>query len=218
MGKFIKKLCWMLVLVMCMNSFINHCVRNELLSIKHSQEQSDAHAKRSCMRLFSERGGCSGVQVKAPSGKTFIMSAGHCIALADAEGNIMVESEDHRIMKRHVLAASIPHDLMLLEGIPNVQGLDVAPKYSDSRHIRTFTHGRLMETYKTEGDLVQDITVVADNMILEEVATTAKIVPGSSGGMVVDDDGYLVGIASATDFYFGYVVPLRHIHTLIANF
>jgi len=53
---------------------------------------------------------------------------------------------------------------------------------------------------------------------VDEVSTTAKIIPGSSGGMIVNDSGDLVGVASATDENFGFIVQLSDIHAFLAGY
>jgi S1-C subfamily serine protease len=51
-----------------------------------------------------------------------------------------------------------------------------------------------------------------------EVATTAKVVPGSSGGMVVDDVGDLIGVVSASNGDFGFLVRLQDIKNFLAKY
>lgn len=51
-----------------------------------------------------------------------------------------------------------------------------------------------------------------------ETATTAEIVPGSSGGAIVNASGDIIGIASMTDGHFGYIVRLLDIQIFIANY
>ncbi len=193
-------------------------------------------------------GGCSGEQIRAPSGTMYILSAGHCAGLADPQGNIKVISEDGRELKRRIIAEDPNSDLLLIEGLPNLSGLNIADSVKAPDHVRTFTHGRLLPTHKTEGNLIgkERIQVPINyitneeeetaclrsskNKILESflgkvcalskdsMAMTASITPGSSGGAVVNDSGELIGVASASDGYFGYIVMLEDIHAFVNSY
>ena len=52
----------------------------------------------------------------------------------------------------------------------------------------------------------------------QQFVTTAPIVPGSSGGMAVNDDNELVGIASATGEGFHYFVRLCDIQKFLSGY
>lgn len=54
-------------------------------------------------------------------------------------------------------------------------------------------------------------------MHLDGVVSTAQVVPGSSGGMVVHADK-LVGVVSATDGHFGYFVTVKDIHSFVDSY
>lgn len=51
-----------------------------------------------------------------------------------------------------------------------------------------------------------------------EEAMTAQVVPGSSGGMVVDDNNELTGVVSATDDMFGYMTDSIEINKFMAAY
>jgi hypothetical protein len=55
------------------------------------------------------------------------------------------------------------------------------------------------------------------SLYLRGIVSTAKVVPGSSGGMVVKGDK-LVGIVSATDGNFGFFVSLQDLHRFSDNY
>lgn len=55
------------------------------------------------------------------------------------------------------------------------------------------------------------------SMHLAGVVSTAQVVPGSSGGMVVKGDK-LIGIVSATDGHFGFFVSLQDIKLFVDNY
>lgn len=202
------------------------------------------------VKLFNGRMGCSGEQIRAPSGTDYILTAAHCAKIAK-DGMMPVITEDGRHLERRVIAEDPYSDLLLIEGIPGLRGLDIAPHSDGTEHVRTFTHGRLLPTYETEGQLISDQHVeVLLGMIsndedaaacsgpkyeivhadppfdsitgcflnVEETVTNAMIVPGSSGGMVVNDSGDLVGVVSAGDGVFGLLVRLHDIHKFVGNY
>lgn len=212
-----------------------------------SGRKSDQWLKDRVVKLKGNGMLCSGEQVQAPSGTTYILSAAHCNKLA-VNGSIEVETEDKKVIQRKIIAEDKFSDLLLLEGLPNKDGLKIAKRDYRNEHIRTFTHGAGMDTYRTDGDLVQYVRI---NIMLEEIwseeslhacesmpkyhvesvwiakicvidvietATTAMIVPGSSGGMVVDDEGDLVGVVSAGGGGFGYLVTLSDIHRFMSGY
>lgn len=53
---------------------------------------------------------------------------------------------------------------------------------------------------------------------VQETATTAMIVPGSSGGPIVDFRGDLVGVVSAGGGGFGWLVRLEDIRAFLSNY
>lgn len=212
--------------------------------------KSDSYIRNRVVRLMGQGGMCSGEQVRAPSGQDYILSAGHCKDL-QKDGQITVITEDGRKLDRKILAEDPNSDLLLLEGLPNFKGLDVAQEVNRYDHIRTFTHGKNMDTYSTDGVIIgkEKITVPIFTIDTEETAvkcsmpkhkievidmiffsakvctlnvestvSTAGIVPGSSGGVIVDDNGDIIGVASATDGRFSYLVTLTDIQLFLHNY
>lgn len=217
---------------------------------------SETKIKSKVVMLSGNHAFCSGEQVKAPSDVNYILTAGHCKDLA-VDGKITIITEDGKTLDRRIVAEDPKSDLLLLEGLPGVEGLPIAKGSYKGQWVRTFTHGHRMATYKTEGFLVQDKEIeiqVGDitnqseleacsgapkykviSMDLEisgnkvslgalcimqviETVTTAGIVPGSSGGAIVNGAGELVGVASAGDKIFGYLVTLADIRAFVANY
>lgn len=206
---------------------------------------SDQYLRNRVVKLTSSRGACSGEQVRAPSGVDYVLTAAHCLVLAE-EGQIAVHTEDGKTLQRKIIAEDPNSDLLLLEGVPNLKGLDIAPYTLRFDHYRAFTHGKSLDTYKTEGAFIQrsqvTIPLFIENMFetrrcdmpkykeiqdiegvicvidVIESTTSVSIVPGSSGGPAVDDSGRLVGVASATDGMFGYFVTLPDIKQFLHNY
>jgi hypothetical protein len=211
--------------------------------------KSESSIRASGVKLVSGRGGCSGEQIRAPSGTNYILTAAHCKVL-EADGSIQVVTENGRSLLRKVIAEDPESDLLLIEGVPGIPALDIAQWAFEHDHIRTFTHGKLHDLYKTEGELLETkeiqvlisvsldgdtkdcdmpknkkfnadlfgIPVTACLLDVSEIATNAQIYPGSSGGMVVNDSGELVGVVSAGDGNFGFLVTLYDIQRFTRSY
>lgn len=205
--------------------------------------------KDKIVRIFSERGMCSGEQVHSPSGVDYILTAGHCRGLSDKSDVFSIKTEDGRILQRKLIAEDPNSDLLLIEGLPKTEGINIADRSYSSENITTLTHGNNFDTYMTKGVLIQmervlaPVTAVSSeedkakcssmpkNLVQEgmfgeaycclnvmEVVSTALIVPGSSGGAVLDSSMSLVGVVSAGDGKFGAFVSLKDIKAFLSNY
>jgi len=213
--------------------------------------KSEGYIRKRAVTISAGRSLCSGEQVRAPSGVDYILTAAHCKEIAINDVMTIIDA-DGNVLSRKVIAEDPKSDLLLIEGLPNLRGLDIAHSVYAAEHVRTFTHGARMATYKTEGELIQTKQVqimlgllgspeaekacasqpkykvvhaeppfdmiAACVLSVDEAVSTAKIVPGSSGGMVVDDAGDLVGVASATDENFNYFVMLSDIQRFMSGY
>lgn len=215
-----------------------------------NKSPSDKELMNQVVRLTTadNKGSCSGEQVRAPSDTDYILTAAHCLSLAAADGTIKVITEDGRELSRKVIAEDPDSDLALIEGIPNMGGMKIAKFNYRNQPVRTFTHGKALATYRTDGVLIEEKRIqvfmgaigsqddadrcakqpknkVYDLGFIQacifdgdEMATTASIVPGSSGGMVVNDSGALVGVVSAGGEGMGWLVPLSDISKFMRNY
>lgn len=211
-----------------------------------SQAKSDSYIRNRIVRLKSEQGMCSGEQVRTTSGKDYILTAAHCGLLAK-DGMFHVILEDGSTIERRFIAEDDKSDLILIEGLPNLRGLDIAQLDARFEKIRTFSHGHDYDTYTTEGVIIQDTHIqVMLHMIMSpsemqacrgakykvgyiyeiipvcymditETATTAQIVPGSSGGAAVNAHGDLIGVNSAGNEAFSFLVTLQDIKGFLSD-
>lgn len=220
----------------------------------NSRPHSEQYIKERAVKINSPNGSCSGTQIKAPTGQNYILTAAHCRVLVDKDGYFNIIKSDHTELKRRFIQESFDTDLLLIEGIPNLEGLDVSDKAILHSRIRTFTSGKGFETYMTEGEVIGYLKIdIIDHIIeagentketcgykknrieniliwgifpanacilsFDTMATTAFIVPGSSGGTIVDRNGSLVGVVSAGDTSgFGYFIPNASILEFIKGY
>lgn len=208
--------------------------------------RSDSALMSRAVLLKGAQGLCSGVQVHARSGKDYILTAGHCAPIA-SNGKIEVIDEVGRHYVSRVIEESPDADLLLLEGIPGMRGLEIAKSESPHEHIRSFTHGRGLPTYETEGSIIDEqfaqflissvssleeamacvsnpkqMLVPADGgffcvLGLTSIITNLHVEPGSSGGMIVNDGGEIIGIVTGSGTYFSFIVPLKDIRSFLSN-
>jgi hypothetical protein len=205
---------------------------------------SDSEIRDRVVKIVGPHGQCSGEQIQAPSGKSYILTAAHCLPIA-VEGSMDVITEDGVHTLRKVIAEDSKADLLLVEGLVDRTGLKIANNNYRFQSVRTFTHGRGMDTYTTEGVLVMDKREmvlmgfaadaaechidmpkyraipseggVACVMDLDWTVTTAFVAPGSSGGLVVNSEGEMVGLVSAGGEGFGLLTRLEDIQRFLAK-
>lgn len=202
------------------------------------------------VRLSSSKGMCSGEQVKAKSGFTYILSAAHCKNLSEDGETIKVTTEDHRELQRRIITIDSTSDLMLLEGVPGLEGLNIAKSLNYGESLTSFTHGNDFPIYETRGVAIADQKVefiigaiapddtkscnsgvlhklelgtIFGNVTVcvfssEETFTTVMIVPGSSGGALVNNEHELVGVASVSAGQFSGFVELKDIKRFLSNY
>lgn len=218
-------------------------------AVVYSASHDDAFPISKVVKLEGSHGQCSGEQIRAPSGQTYILSAGHCKNIGDGQ-SVIVKTEDGRRLERKIIAEDPNSDLLLIEGVPNMSGLKIGNHSEDMEHIRTFTHGGGLKTFKTEGMLVEKrrlvlpvweindksppcnlpkykeenfdtgwgFSVAACMLDVQEYWTTAMVIPGSSGGMVINDDNELIGVVSIKDGEFSGIVDQVEINKFIRNY
>lgn len=192
-------------------------------------KRSDSYLRTRVVMLQGDRGRCSAVQVKAPSGKVYTLSAAHCRDIV-SKGNIIEGvMDDGQVFKLEVLEVSRKDDLMLLtSGTPH--SIDIAKILEKHTKIHTMTHGRGLPSHRSDGELLLEQTVrlpmysidtdakmvqcLADGneptfIMFSEypecvsnllvMLSTAKVRPGSSGGAAVNTNNELIGIVSISD-------------------
>lgn len=207
---------------------------------------SDLYVRNQVVLLNSEQGSCTGVQVVAPSGHVYILTASHCKSLL-VSNSMRTTTEGGVTSMSSFIKEDGVSDLMLLSS--NIStGVFIAADNYPHQHVHTLTHGHGFPTYRTDGELlridrVQVILFEANESNMSECSnmpkleligapglgmycimstyqmmTTAAITPGSSGGPILDASGSLVGIASATNGNFSAFVTLKDIQNFLSDY
>lgn len=206
--------------------------------------RSDPYIRNRVLMITGNGMQCTAIEIKAPSGKLYTLSAAHCSGMI-VRAQVQAEAEDGSKKMLEFIAIDPEHDLLLLSAF-NDKSIDVAKHDKKYERVHTLTHGHGMPTYRTDGFLLSDkiITIVepiySEEGMVECVPTpyqdlvftvdgigckktinltmaTAQVVPGSSGGPAVNDAGELVGIVSVTDGFFSGFVPLHDIHMFLKS-
>lgn len=217
-----------------------------LISSGNRLRASDAYIRDRVIKIYSAEGSsCTGIQVYAPSGKIYILTAAHCAEFMP-NGDALASDEKGDEYPVILIAIDKAKDLMIMSRISD-NAIRIADKWYKHEKIHTITHGKGMPSYRTDGELLEEQKVetpifpITDIdsakkcmglnqvimkdffsdicvQILNSVIGTARVVPGSSGGPVLDDSGKLVGIVSNTDGFFAGYVSLEDIKAFLKEF
>lgn len=124
-----------------------------MLTFSCARSPSDSQIRSSVVKLSSKMGSCSGTQIEAPSGHKYILTAAHCLPLAE-DGMIHVSTEDAGSYFSKVIEEDKSSDLLLLEPAPGIPAIKIAKDIGRFEELRSFTHGHGYPTYKTKGTYI----------------------------------------------------------------
>jgi S1-C subfamily serine protease len=157
---------------------------------------------------------CTGFNVEAPSGKTYLLTAGHCAMLADSGGSIKTIKEDGTTVMSRIIAVSPDLDLLLLDPVPGLRGFKVAPKDYPGERIRVIGHGYALPLWEVDGDIIGDAGMV----LWLETLTSAPAAPGHSGSPVIDPYGHVVGVLSTSNGVISGFVRLQDLQSFLKGY
>lgn len=182
---------------------------------------SDAWVRERVYMLDTEGGACTAVQVLAPSGKTFLLSASHCF---DRGHSIAIAySEDLIPVAVRVLWSDFDKDLVLLTTPNGKQGINVADSVYTHQKVHTLTRGGVLPTHRTDGEVLCEASgyrlcwgPLQRSFKRPLLYTTAAVLHGSSGGPLLDEKNNLAGIVDRVDgFDFSYSVTIADIKAFL---
>jgi hypothetical protein len=111
------------------------------------------------VQLLSERGSCSGIHVEVNK-KTYILSASHCLPLKNEQNEILVKDDLMTgPIPRKVLYEDTSSDIIMLESLPNRNGVKLAKNIDLREDIYSYTHGAGLATHKTIGYYIQNMII-----------------------------------------------------------
>lgn len=211
-------------------------------------KRSDSYIRERIVLLTLGTGSCTGEQVRAPSGIDYILSAAHCRVLEQNGFITVTTESGRTLQRRVIaedihsdllLLEGIPNlkGLKIAKsskradkvttftrgsGMPTYKtegviitdilvhvGLDAIESYDEQLDCEAMPKHKVM-TWPGEGKVCV--------LVVPETASTAKIVPGSSGGALLNDSRELIGVASASNGTFGYFVRLIDIQKFLRNY
>lgn len=100
-------------------------------------------------------GGGTGFAIKAPSGASYILTNDHVCAVSSDKQTVLVSDDDDNMMRRRIIAHDEYSDLCLIEGLPGVEGLEVATfNPSLGENVTVVGHPRLFPLTVSKGEMI----------------------------------------------------------------
>jgi S1-C subfamily serine protease len=119
---------------------------------------------------YDGRGGGTGFAVKAPSGKSYIVTNDHVCEASKDKKTMFVHDDSGVGIPRQILERSVYSDLCILEGMPGVEGLSVSYAPSPGDELYVVGHPKLMPLTLSHGEMIGKETVsIPIGMVSEEL-------------------------------------------------
>lgn len=132
-------------------------------------------------------GSGTGFMVKAPSGKSYLLTNDHVCDASTDGAHLSVMDDNGEFIPRSILHRSEKTDLCLLEGMPGVEGLTVStspPDKGDS--LAAVGHPAGYLTTMTKGTLImsKDIEIPEGYISIKMGSAPEELIPQELGGML----------------------------------
>ena len=127
------------------------------------------YAGSKTVMVLGQRGGGSGFFIKAPSGKTFILTNAHVCGLQINGHMTVVTQNSRRYYKQKVIKVYDKHDLCLIENIPGNTGLRVSSGLRVGETIGLIGHPKLQPLTLSKGEYIGGTVIkIAMNRFFKE--------------------------------------------------
>ncbi len=191
-----------------------------ILTLKaYHDRTSDDFARNHIVQLYGNQVLCTGIEVQSPSGKIYTLTAAHCKNMV-VDNHAFFQNEQNESGSIQVIDVDDRLDLMLMEGAKST-GFRIAPGIYVYEPVHTMSHGLGMPAYRTDGIILKESAIVDPNPFApQRMIANAPVVPGSSGGPLLDAKNNLVGVIDAYNSrypLFSYHVTLSDINSFLKD-
>lgn len=113
------------------------------------------HVGSKVVLIMGEKGGGSGFHVKAPSGKTYILTNAHICLIADKKDYLDIYLYGSSVpIKSKVVKRMETHDLCLIEGLSGVTGIGIADSVDVGETVGIVGHPGLRPLSLSKGEII----------------------------------------------------------------
>lgn len=188
------------LLVVVMVALITGCALLEVSPHAHD----DYVRNRTVLLHLPTGGSCTGTMTQSPyNGKYYIVTAGHCFHPAPPTQYIGGDStygelENGQIAYLELLKVDYTNDIAVLDN-PWSRGLTIGNLASPHESVKVIAWGAGVPPYVSCGEIIRSVFVFDnDGHAVQRLLSSARIIPGCSGGPMVNDNNELVGIMLIT--------------------
>jgi len=140
--------------------------------------------------IYEPRSGSgTGFAVKAPSGKTYIVTNDHVCEVSKDGKSVMVRDEDGKSMRRKIIKKSDRSDLCLVEGWPGVEGLKVSSSAPEiGQIVASVGHPSGYDITLSRGEIIMrdDVMIpVGPISFIDPSSGKEQLVPAEDGGVTL---------------------------------
>jgi hypothetical protein len=185
--------------------------------------------------------------IGSKSNKIYTLTAAHCRELFKKDGipvSVFAQLQNNKVVEVYFIAEDPASDLMLLTAA-GTQSLEIAKSVMFPERVHSITHGLGFPAFRTDGLLLGSVKIgvpifslsSAEDilrcaampkyqidplngvciLVADEYISNDYILPGSSGGALLDSDNHIIGIATAKSPDFSSWVQLKFIQSFLSD-